>query len=102
MEDKLRQSGFTPKEVKFISHWVEKENSTYDEVLGQLRRIFIFGFFIRLLIVVFCIHSFFDDSQEGFYSSLLAGAFVFVVAEVFAPFKVGAKVFIYLRRNRST
>lgn len=102
MENKLRQAGFTQKEIKFVAHWVEKEKSSYLIVLRQLRRVFILGVIVRLLLIGFCVYSYSHDSEGGFYSSLFAAGFTFLVAEFFAPFYVGAKVFLYLRREKAS
>lgn len=98
MEDKLRQSGFTPKEIKFITGWVRKEKSSYLIILSQLRSAFLGGILFRLLFVGLGIYSFFNDNTSGFYASLFACVFAFIIIEFFTPLITGAKIFIYLRK----
>ncbi|EJF30464.1 MULTISPECIES: hypothetical protein [Enterobacteriaceae] len=90
----LFSRGFTKKESAFIAHWVEKEGVSYIVILRQLRRAFLGGVFLRLLILAFCVVSYINDGVDSFYGIIFVGVFSFFALEIFAPFKVGAKIFL--------
>lgn len=92
------QNGFTSKEVNFIKHWVEKESSSWLIIISQLRRAFLGGVFLRLLILFFCLFSVIGKDSAYFYGAIFTGLLSFAIVEVFAPFKVGAKIFFKFKK----
>lgn len=102
MEEKLRQSGFTQKEIQLIVYLAEKDKLSYAEILRQLNRVFIGFTLLKLLIAGICVYSFFQNDSVGLFGTFFATIIVLIIMEFFAPTLIGAKVFLYLRKRDFT
>lgn len=90
IKEKLIRLKFTNKEIDFLAQLAEKEKLTFIEVIIDLRSNFIGGFISRFIILIFCILSLFMGYNIGgvIFTFILS----FILIEIFAPFKPGAKI----------
>lgn len=97
MENKLRQAGFTDKEIDFIHKWSGREKTPFHVVIKELYRVFV-GVSIILIVLSFvAVYEFFHhDDFTGFFIGYLFAVLLFFI---FAPMKLGAKVFLFIRKN---
>ncbi|MCX8958133.1 hypothetical protein [Erwinia psidii] len=99
MEKKLADGGFTSKEIALLKNRIEKDNTTWHELLVDLRKRFLGGM-VFLLVAFFLMGSdFFMRKDSDLLSMLLTLIFTSVVFWFVIPLKLGGKAFLFIRRN---
>lgn len=92
IKKKLRDNGFSRKEVFFIYQWCKKSHCNYNDSIKQLNRVFVGFFIMRLILTLLLISSFMSEDLIRFFSFLAAYVFALFVGEFFTPTITGVKL----------
>ncbi len=96
-EAKLRDAGFTEKEIASIKEWSQKDNVSCQETVRQIKRSFITGLVILFVMAFFDLYMIFMVDIDNFWIYLLNYCLILVGFFIFAPLKMGTKIMVRLR-----
>lgn len=95
----LHLHGFSSKEISKLKEIVQQDNDSYQSVLIDLKRRFIAACILLIVLSTFYISKLISTGGTGMLPFTLTVFFVYLVAYVLTPLKLGAKAFFYLRKN---
>lgn len=102
IEEKLRQHGFTQKEIAMLSEVSEKNNMTFISTLINLKKNFIKTCLLFLFLYSwFLLKNLSGNNPPDLLLLIVMGASVFIIMCLFAPLKTEFKAFVFLLKNRN-
>lgn len=98
MEKKLADGGFTSKEIALLRFMTERDSTSYQILLVELKRRFIGAMiFLAIFLSIYC-YGILKITDGDYFSSVVTVIFVVLVVWFLAPLKLGAKSFFFLRK----
>lgn len=99
MEKKLADSGFTSKEIALLRFMTERDATTYQILISELRKRFIGGVIFLFIAFALMSGSYFIREDGDLFSTVITLAFTSLVIWYVAPLKIGAKAFRFIKKN---
>ncbi|WP_158784817.1 hypothetical protein [Pantoea sp. BAV 3049] len=100
MEKKLADEGFTSKEIAILKNLIERDATTYQELLIDLRKRFIGGVIILAIVFLFYGSGFLVRDDTDYIAVAITLLVVFIATWYVAPLKLGAKAYFLIKKNR--
>lgn len=99
MEKNLHESGFTGKDITALRHYIEKESSSYHELLSELKIRFIAAMVLVLILTVVWLYTIMYKDQITIITYSITMLIVSPIFYFFTPLKLGYKAFRYMRKK---
>jgi len=99
MEKNLHESGFTGKDITALRHYIEKENSSYNELLSELKIRFIAAMVLALILTVVWLYTIMYKDQITIIAYSITMLIVAPIFYFFTPLKLGYKAFRYMSKK---
>ena len=96
---KLIQEGFTAKEMALLKERIEKDTTTYQPLLIDMKRRFIVCVTFLAVFVVIYGFGFYINTDGDYFSLSVTVIMVFAVMWFVVPLKSGAKSYLFIRKN---
>lgn len=90
-ENKLKDNGFTDKDISFIKKWSQKDQVSDKETVRRLLRVFLGMSVILVLLTSVAVFDFFNST--GVSSFFISYIITVLLIFLFAPMWLGAKIF---------
>ncbi|WP_222889765.1 hypothetical protein [Enterobacter sp. C2] len=99
MEKNLHESGFTGKDITALRHYIEKESSSYNELLSELKIRFIAAMVLALILTVVWLYTIMYKDQITIIAYSITMLIVAPIFYFFTPLKLSYKAFRYMRKR---
>jgi len=99
MEKNLHESGFTGKDITALRHFFEKESSSYNELLSELKIRFIAAMVLALILTVVWLYTIMYKDQITIIAYSITMLIVAPIFYFFTPLKLSYKAFHYMRKR---
>lgn len=97
IESKLKENGFSDKDIICIKKWAEKENIKHAEAIKQIYKVFSGMALMFIFITAIAVYEYFQS--DDFISFFIAYMITAVLFFIFAPIRLGAKVLILIKKH---
>ncbi len=91
-EAKLREAGFTEKEIASIKEWSQIDNVSCRETVRQIKRAFFGGFILMTAVTFFTLYQFVTVDIDEFWGFLIGYGCAIAGFYISVPVKLGTKI----------